>query len=52
MAEIKWFGHNCFRIRAKEATVIIDPVDRVTGIRMNVRGAPSGCRGRDCAHGH
>jgi L-ascorbate metabolism protein UlaG (beta-lactamase superfamily) len=34
MAEIKWFGHNCFRIRAKEATVIIDPVDRVTGYAM------------------
>ena len=34
MAEIKWFGHNCFRIRAKEATVIIDPVDRVTGYLM------------------
>jgi L-ascorbate metabolism protein UlaG (beta-lactamase superfamily) len=34
MAEIKWFGHNCFRIRAKEATVIIDPVDRVTGYVM------------------
>lgn len=34
MAEIKWFGHNCFRIRAKEATVITDPVDRVTGYSM------------------
>jgi L-ascorbate metabolism protein UlaG (beta-lactamase superfamily) len=31
MAEFKWFGHNCFRIRAREATVITDPVDRVTG---------------------
>jgi L-ascorbate metabolism protein UlaG (beta-lactamase superfamily) len=34
MAEIKWFGHNCFRIRAKEATVITDPVDKVTGYAM------------------
>lgn len=31
MAEFKWFGHNCVRIRAKEATVICDPVDRITG---------------------
>ena len=34
MAEIKWFGHNCFRIRAKEATVLTDPVDRMTGYAM------------------
>lgn len=34
MAEFKWFGHNCFRIRAKEATVITDPVDRVTGYSL------------------
>jgi L-ascorbate metabolism protein UlaG (beta-lactamase superfamily) len=31
MAEIRWYGHNCFRIRAKEATVIVDPVGRQTG---------------------
>ncbi len=31
MAEFKWFGHNCFRIRAREATVLTDPVDRSTG---------------------
>jgi L-ascorbate metabolism protein UlaG (beta-lactamase superfamily) len=34
MAEFKWFGHNCFRIRAREATVITDPVDRATGYHM------------------
>lgn len=34
MAEIRWFGHNCFRIRAKEATVIIDPVGKRTGYQM------------------
>jgi len=34
MAEIRWFGHNCFRIRAKEATVIIDPVGKSTGYQM------------------
>ncbi|HEU0166095.1 MAG TPA: MBL fold metallo-hydrolase [Thermomicrobiales bacterium] len=31
MAEIRWFGHGCFRIRAKEATIITDPVSRTTG---------------------
>lgn len=34
MAEIRWFGHNCFRIRAKEATVITDPVGKSTGYQM------------------
>ena len=34
MAEIRWYGHNCFRIRAKEATVIVDPVGRETGYVM------------------
>jgi len=31
MAEIRWFGHNCFRIRAREATVLMDPVGKKTG---------------------
>ena len=31
MAEIKWFGHNCFRIKGREATVLTDPVGRETG---------------------
>ncbi len=35
MAEIRWFGHNCFRIRAREATVIIDPVGKKTGYQMS-----------------
>lgn len=39
MAEIKWFGHNCFRIRAREATVITDPVDRVTGYALPKQNA-------------
>src|SRR5829696_5855545 len=34
MAEIRWYGHNCFRIRAREATVIIDPVAKSTGYAM------------------
>ena len=34
MAEFRLYGHNCFRIKAREATVITDPVDRVTGYAM------------------
>ncbi|MDE3094444.1 MAG: MBL fold metallo-hydrolase [Chloroflexota bacterium] len=36
--EITWLGHACFRIRAKEATVITDPCDRSTGYSL---GRPS-----------
>lgn len=39
MAEIKWFGHNCFRIRAKEATVITDPVSKATGYALSKQSA-------------
>lgn len=31
MAEIKWLGHSCFRLRGREATVLMDPVSRATG---------------------
>ncbi len=34
MAEIRWFGHNCFRIKAKEATVLTDPVGKNTGYTL------------------
>lgn len=34
MAEFRFLGHNCFRIKAKEATILTDPVDRVTGYAM------------------
>jgi L-ascorbate metabolism protein UlaG (beta-lactamase superfamily) len=34
MAEIRWFGHNCFRIRGKEAVVMTDPVGKNTGYSM------------------
>lgn len=34
MAEIRWYGHNCFRIRAKEATVVTDPVAPATGFPL------------------
>lgn len=36
--EITWLGHNCFRIRAKEAAVVADPCDKSTGYSM---GRPS-----------
>ncbi len=39
MAEIRWYGHNCFRIRAREATVIVDPVHRSTGYAMGKQNA-------------
>lgn len=39
MAEIRWFGHNCFRIRAKEATVLTDPVGKKTGYAMSKQTA-------------
>lgn len=31
MAEFRWFGHNCFRIKGRDVTVITDPVGRQTG---------------------
>lgn len=31
MADFRWYGHNCFRIRSKEGTVITDPPGRSTG---------------------
>jgi L-ascorbate metabolism protein UlaG (beta-lactamase superfamily) len=34
MAEIKWFGHGCFRVRAREATVLLDPVGKSTGYTL------------------
>ncbi len=32
--EIIWFGHACFRIRAREATIITDPYDRRVGLSL------------------
>ncbi len=34
MAEFRWFGHNCIRFKAREATVLCDPVERSTGYVM------------------
>ena len=39
MAELRWFGHNCFRIRAREATVLTDPVGRETGYPLSKQTA-------------
>lgn len=39
MAEIRWFGHGCFRIRAKEATILTDPVGRETGFALGKQQA-------------
>ncbi len=39
MAEIRWYGHTCFRIKAKEATIFTDPVDRSTGYGMGKQNA-------------
>lgn len=39
MAEIRWYGHNCFRIRGKEATVVTDPVGKNTGYAMGKQTA-------------
>jgi L-ascorbate metabolism protein UlaG (beta-lactamase superfamily) len=34
MTEFRFFGHNCIRIKAKEAVILTDPVDRSTGYAM------------------
>lgn len=39
MAEIKWFGHACVHIRAREATLMMDPVPRSLGYRFNKQRA-------------
>ncbi len=34
MAEIKWFGHACFRLRSRDATILTDPVPRSFGYKV------------------
>jgi L-ascorbate metabolism protein UlaG (beta-lactamase superfamily) len=34
MAEFRWYGHNCFRIRGKDAVVLTDPVGKSTGYTL------------------
>jgi L-ascorbate metabolism protein UlaG (beta-lactamase superfamily) len=31
MAEIVWLGHSCFRVRAREATIVTDPYNKRLG---------------------
>lgn len=39
MAEIKWFGHACFRLRARDATILTDPVPRSFGYKIDKQRA-------------
>jgi L-ascorbate metabolism protein UlaG (beta-lactamase superfamily) len=39
MAEIKWLGHACFRLRARDATIVTDPVARSLGYRVEKQRA-------------
>ncbi len=39
MAEFRWYGHNSFRIRAKEGTVITDPPGKATGYAFSSKPA-------------
>ena len=32
--EIDWFGHSCFRLRTREATVVNDPYDKAIGLSL------------------
>lgn len=34
MPEIKWLGHGCFRIRGREAVILMDPVPFESGYQM------------------
>jgi L-ascorbate metabolism protein UlaG (beta-lactamase superfamily) len=39
MAEFRWYGHNCVRIKGRDVTVITDPVGRTTGYLMPKQNA-------------
>jgi L-ascorbate metabolism protein UlaG (beta-lactamase superfamily) len=39
MAEITWLGHACFRIRGREAVVLMDPVSPDSGYDMGQQSA-------------
>ncbi len=34
MAEVRWLGHNCVRIRSREAVMLMDPVGKNTGYSL------------------
>jgi L-ascorbate metabolism protein UlaG (beta-lactamase superfamily) len=33
--EITWLGHSCFRLRGKDATVVMDPAGKDTGYSIS-----------------
>lgn len=37
MADIRWYGHNCFRIKSREGVVLTDPLNRETGYSLGAR---------------
>lgn len=39
MADIKWLGHACFRVRGREAMVLMDPVTRGAGVNITKQKA-------------
>lgn len=39
MAELRWLGHTCVRIKAREAVVLMDPVERTTGYGIGKQAA-------------
>ena len=39
MAEIKWYGHACFRVRSREATILMDPLPRSLGYKVEKQRA-------------
>ena len=34
MADIKWLGHACFRVKTRDATVLMDPTSREQGVNL------------------
>lgn len=34
MADIKWLGHACFRVKTRDATVLMDPAGREQGVNL------------------
>lgn len=39
MAEVRWLGHSCIRIRSREAVVLMDPVGKNTGYSLPKQAA-------------
>jgi L-ascorbate metabolism protein UlaG (beta-lactamase superfamily) len=32
--DITWLGHSCFRVRSKDATVVMDPYNKIQGLEL------------------